>query len=289
MGTSRRRSGKAPRPAHHIARWTPESTVCVPKAVRTCPHWDVTVIAEGDGVTWVGFAQAARTVSVTASAPANTSPAGFPEYSTTGIAPRRRCRVHLRGGVSKIHYGATWRRNWPVFVKRADGHLRWGLTADSQLDAPFVDHLYAIHGQRRPLDRHVCRRGSVPVQGDRRRRANAPAACRRFQCASKRLPASRAFPRVRSSRARCRRQPADGEWHDTPTSSGAGKVIPARTRLSATTSVYPIYYDLVATDGEKPAPRGVVHRITNHILDATATSWPTLTASEPAGAGGRRT
>ena len=31
--------------------------------------------------------------------------------------------------------------------------------------------------------------------------------------------------------------------------------------------VYPIYYDLVADDDEKPALRGGVERITNHILD----------------------
>ena len=62
-------------------------------------------------------------------------------------------------------------------------------------------------------------------------------------------------------------QPADGEWHDTPDKQWRWKGDTSSDEIVGHYFVYPIYYDLVATDGEKPALRGVIDRITNHILD----------------------
>jgi hypothetical protein len=62
-------------------------------------------------------------------------------------------------------------------------------------------------------------------------------------------------------------QPADGEWHDTPDRLWRWKGDTSSDEIVGHYFVYPIYYDLVADESEKPALRGVIERITNHILD----------------------
>jgi hypothetical protein len=62
-------------------------------------------------------------------------------------------------------------------------------------------------------------------------------------------------------------QPRDGEWHDTPDKAWRWKGDTSSDEIVGHFFVYPIYYDLVADESEKPALRSAIERITNHILD----------------------
>jgi hypothetical protein len=62
-------------------------------------------------------------------------------------------------------------------------------------------------------------------------------------------------------------QPQDGEWHDTPDRLWRWKGDTSSDEIVGHYFAYPIYYDLVADEAEKPALRAVIDRITNHILD----------------------
>jgi peptidoglycan/xylan/chitin deacetylase (PgdA/CDA1 family) len=62
-------------------------------------------------------------------------------------------------------------------------------------------------------------------------------------------------------------QPRDGEWHDTPDKAWRWKGDTSSDEIVGQYFVYPLYYELVADDNEKPALRAAIERITNHILD----------------------
>ena len=62
-------------------------------------------------------------------------------------------------------------------------------------------------------------------------------------------------------------QPKDGEWHVTPDGKWSWKGDTSSDEIVGHYFVYPIYYDLVATDDEKKRIKGVVERITSHIVD----------------------
>ena len=245
------------------------------KALPNLPTPEVSVIAEADGVTWVGttrgavrFSDGLRTREYFAGR------RWLPDDRVTGIALEGAAAwIETPGGVAKIDYvPMTLAEKSAAFVKRVqDRHLRWGLTADSQLDVPGD----LSTNRTRSTDNDglwtaMYRRGRVvPFQGDRcRRRARQcqRAACRR-SCASKRSPACPGFPARSFIKPGVDIQPADGEWHDTPDKQWRWKGDTSSDEIVGHYFVYPIYYDLVAADDEKPALRGVIDRITNHILD----------------------
>ncbi len=62
-------------------------------------------------------------------------------------------------------------------------------------------------------------------------------------------------------------QPADGEWHNTPDGQWRWKGDTSSDEIVGHYFVYPIYYDLVADEAEKPKIRAIIDRITSHILD----------------------
>jgi hypothetical protein len=62
-------------------------------------------------------------------------------------------------------------------------------------------------------------------------------------------------------------EPRDGEWHDTPDKAWRWKGDTSSDEIVGHYFVYPIYYDLVAGDDEKPALRAAIERITSHIVD----------------------
>ncbi len=62
-------------------------------------------------------------------------------------------------------------------------------------------------------------------------------------------------------------QPEDGEWHTTADGKWRWKGDTSSDEIVGHYFVYPIYYDLVADEKEKEQIRGVVDRITSHILD----------------------
>ena len=62
-------------------------------------------------------------------------------------------------------------------------------------------------------------------------------------------------------------QPKDGEWHPTPDGKWSWKGDTSSDEIVGHYFVYPIYLDLVATEEEKTRIKGVVERITSHIID----------------------
>ena len=268
----RSRCGKAPRPAHdsHVGRRKARRALEGPsEPAHTGRHRHCRGRRRH-----VGGSHAVRPVSATASAPANTSPAGagFPTIASPALpsmAPPRgsnarrhvedRLRAHDPGGeIGRLRQA----RAGPPSSLGPDGRLAARRAGRS------VHQPHAIDGQRRPLDRHVCRRGSVPVQGDRRRRCPRQRDARHAgDCAPRRDHRIPGFPARSFIKPGVDAQPADGEWHDTPDKQWRWKGDTSSDEIVGHYFVYPIYYDLVATDGEKPALRAVIDRITNHILD----------------------
>jgi hypothetical protein len=61
-------------------------------------------------------------------------------------------------------------------------------------------------------------------------------------------------------------QPKDGEWHDTPDGKWRWKGDTSSDEIVGHYFGYAIYYDLVADEEEKRKIRGVVARMTDHIL-----------------------
>lgn len=62
-------------------------------------------------------------------------------------------------------------------------------------------------------------------------------------------------------------QPRDGEWHNTPDGQWRWKADTSSDEIVGHYFIYPIYYDLIATQEEKIRIRGVITRMTDHILD----------------------
>ncbi|MEP7338529.1 MAG: transcriptional regulator, partial [Acidobacteriota bacterium] len=62
-------------------------------------------------------------------------------------------------------------------------------------------------------------------------------------------------------------QPKDGEWHTTPDGKWRWKGDTSSDEIVGHYFGYAVYYDLVADSAEKEKIRGVVRRMTNHILD----------------------
>ena len=168
--------------------------------------------------------------------------------------------------VAKIDYvPMTLAEKSAAFVKRVqDRHLRWGLTADSQLDVPgdlSTNRTRSTDNDGLWTAMYVAAEAfRFKVTGAADARENAGAACRR-SCASKRSPAFRAFPRGPSSSPASTIQPSDGEWHDTPDKQWRWKGDTSSDEIVGHYFVYPIYYDLVAADGRKA---GVAWRDRSH-------------------------
>jgi len=158
-----------------------------------------------------------------------------------------------------------------LFIERLQArHNRWGLTASSQLRVPGDpstsrtvstdnDGLWTAMYVAAECFRYV-------VTHERDARDNA----RRGMEALLRLESitgipgfpARSFIKVGEDV-----QPSDGEWHDTPDGQWRWKGDTSSDEIVGHYFVYPIYYDLVADETEKPRLRATIERITNHILD----------------------
>ncbi len=62
-------------------------------------------------------------------------------------------------------------------------------------------------------------------------------------------------------------QPKDGEWHDTPDGKWRWKGDTSSDEIVGHYFGYAVYYDLVADEAERQKIRGVVTRMTDHILN----------------------
>ncbi len=244
------------------------------KGLPSLPTPDVTVIAEAGGVTWVGTRRGA--VRFSDGFGTREYFAGgrwLPDDRVTGIALEGTTAwIETPGGVAKIDYvPMTLAEKSAIFVKRVqDRHLRWGLTADSQLEAPgdlSTNRTRSTDNDGLWTAIYVAAEAfRFKVTGAADARDNAKRGMQAIVRLEE-ITGIPGFPARSFIKPGVDIQPADGEWHDTPDKQWRWKADTSSDEIVGHYFVYPIYYDLVAADDEKPALRGVVDRITNHILD----------------------
>ena len=161
-----------------------------------------------------------------------------------------------------------------AFVARVQArHSRWGLTADSRLRVPgdlSSNQMMSTDNDGLWTAMYVAAESfRFKVTGESAARQNA----RQGMNALIRLESitgipgfpARSFIKMRAPGQDV--QPPDGEWHDTPDKQWRWKGDTSSDEIVGHYFVFPIYYELVADEAEKPALRGVIDRITNHILD----------------------
>ncbi len=239
------------------------------------PVAQFTATAESsEGTTWVAtpqgafrFSRAPRVVEYFA------GERWLPDDRVTGIALDGFVTwLETSKGFARIeHRLMTLAEKSRVFIDRIQArHNRWGLTASSELRVP------GETSTSRPVSTDndglwtamyvaaECFRYAVTHERDARENA------RRGMEAILRLESITGipgFPARSFIKAGDDVQPRDGEWHDTPDGQWRWKGDTSSDEIVGHYFVYPIYYDLVADDDEKPRLRAAIERITNHILD----------------------
>jgi len=175
-------------------------------------------------------------------------------------------------GFSRVEYKEmTLAEKSKAFVERVrERHVRHGLTADSMLQTPGDlstnrtvssdnDGLWTQMYVAAEAFRHK-------VTGEADARANArqgfEAMLRLEEITG--IPGfhARSFIKVGDDI-----QPQDGEWHDTADGKWRWKGDTSSDEIVGHYFGYAVYYDLVADEAEKQKIRGVVTRMTDHILN----------------------
>ena len=247
----------------------------VHKAFTPLPHIDVTVLtAAPSSELWVGTRQGA--VRLHRDLRAREYFAGkrwLPDDNVTGIGFEGETTwIETPGGYSRLAYvPMTMVEKSRAFVERVQArHVRWGLTSDSRLQVPGdLSTSQTISSDNDGLwtAMYVAAESfRYKVTGEPDARANA----RQGMNALMRLESITGisgFPARSFIKSGTDVQPTEGEWHDTPDRQWRWKGDTSSDEIVGHYFAYPIYYDLVADDAEKPALRGVIDRITSHILD----------------------
>lgn len=175
-------------------------------------------------------------------------------------------------GFSRIEYKPmTLADKSRVFVERVQKrHNRWGQTADSHLRVPgdlSTNQMVSSDNDGLWTAMYVaaeCFRYKVTGEADARENARVGMqALMRME----EITGIPGFPARSFIKVGVDEQPKDGEWHDTPDKLWRWKGDTSSDEIVGHYFIYPIYYDLVADEAEKPKLRGVIERTTNHILD----------------------
>lgn len=158
-----------------------------------------------------------------------------------------------------------------AFVERIRArHVRWGLTADSQLRVPgdlSTNQMVSSDNDGLWTQMYIAAEAfRYKVTGEADARANArqgfEAMLRLEEITG--IPGfhARSFIKIGEDI-----QPKDGEWHDTPDGKWRWKGDTSSDEIVGHYFGYAVYYDLVADEAEKQKIRGVVTRMTDHILN----------------------
>ena len=197
----------------------------------------------------------------------------LPDDHVTGIAfDDNSTWLETPKGFSRIEYKSmTLADKSKIFVERVQArHNRWGQTAESHLRVAgdlSTNEMVSTDNDGLWTAMYVaaeCFRYKVAGEADARENA------RRGMQAIIRLESISGipgFPARSFIKVGVDAQPGDGEWHDTPDKIWRWKGDTSSDEIVGHYFVYPIYYDLAADEDEKPILRGVIERITNHILD----------------------
>lgn len=239
------------------------------------PNPDVTVITPASAsAVWIGTrAGAVRLSRGYRSREYFAGKRWLPDDDVTGIGVDGQSTwIETRGGYARIaDVPMTLAEKSRAFVARVQArHSRWGLTSDSRLKVPGdLSTSQTVSSDNDGLWTAMfvaAESFRYKVTTDAEARTNA----RQGMKALVRLEAITGisgFPARSFVKVGVDEQPTDGEWHDTPDRVWRWKGDTSSDEIVGHYFVYPIYYDLVADETEKPALRAVVDRITNHILD----------------------
>jgi hypothetical protein len=239
------------------------------------PTTQFTVIAvESSSVTWIGTREGAIRLTRGGETLEYFSGARWlADGHVTGIGfDGNAAWLETPRGFSRVEYTPmTLADKSRAFVSRVQArHNRWGLTADSHLRVPgdlSTNQLVATDNDGLWTAMYVaaeCFRSKVTGEADARQHARVGMqAIMRLEA----ITGIPGFPARSFIKVGVDAQPGDGEWHDTPDKAWRWKGDTSSDEIVGHYFVYPLYYDLVADDEEKPALRATIERITNHILD----------------------
>jgi hypothetical protein len=256
----------------------PQREMALRRTLTPLPTTELTVInVQTPSVTWVGTRQGA--VRLSRDNQVREYFAGLrwlPDDHVTGIGVESNDRnvtwIETPKGFARIEaVSMTLDEKSRVFVDRVQTrHNRWGLTATAHLRVPgdlTTNQMVSSDNDGLWTAMYVvaeCFRYRVTGAADARENA------RRGMQAIVRLEAitgKPGFPARSFIKVGVDAQPGDGEWHDTPDKEWRWKGDTSSDEIVGLYFVYPLYYDLVADEAEKPGLRAVMERITNHILD----------------------
>jgi hypothetical protein len=248
-----------------------------PPAGRIMPHPEVTVVAPGDApVVWVGTRRGAvRYAAADLPAEYFAGLRWLPDDHVTGIgleAGGRVVWIETPQGLSRIEYRPmTLAAKARVFKERVRArHVRHGLTADSRLRVPGdVASSQTVSSDNDGLWTAMylaaeCFRYRVTGESEAREYAREGI---RALMRLEEITGIPGFPARSLIKIGVDEQPRDGEWHTTPDGQWRWKGDTSSDEIVGHYFAYAVYYDLVAEEDEKRAIRGVVGRITAHILD----------------------
>ena len=197
----------------------------------------------------------------------------LPDDRVTGIAFEPDATwLETPKGYARIAYTPmTLAQKSRVFIDRIQArHNRWGLTATSELQVPGDPNTNRTVSSDNDGLWTAMYVAAESFRYAVTREADARANARRGMDAILRLESITGipgFPARSFIRAGEDVQPKDGEWHDTPDGQWRWKGDTSSDEIVGHYFVYPLYYDLVADEAEKPTLRAAIERITNHILD----------------------
>jgi hypothetical protein len=258
----------------------PSAELTLRRVVTNLPVSQLTVLAaESNAVTWLGTPQGAIRLSVDARAGGTLVKEYFagrrwlPDDRVVGIGfDNQAVWLETPKGFAKIEWKPmTLAEKSRVFVERVQArHVRWGLTADSRLrEAGNVKTNQMVSTDNDGLWTAMY----VAAESFRYAVTKAPDARANARTGMQALMRLEAITGIPGFPARSfikkgeDEQPSDGEWHDTKDGVWRWKGDTSSDEIVGHYFAYPIYHDLVADDDEKVALRGVIDRITNHILD----------------------
>src|SRR5215510_7165471 len=251
--------------------------------IRHLPHIGIKVIApRGHGSYWIGTVKGV----IHYARPDHRFPGSveyfcgkrwLPDDEVTGIGfedggEAEVVWVETPKGYSRIEYKPmTLAEKSKAFVERIRArHVRHGMTTDSILETPgdlSTNRTVSSDNDGLWTQMYIAAEAfRYKVTGEADARANArqgfEAMLRLEEITG--IPGfhARSFIKIGEDI-----QPKDGEWHDTPDGKWRWKGDTSSDEIVGHYFGYAVYYDLVADDAEKQKIRGVVTRMTDHILN----------------------
>lgn len=245
------------------------------------PIGEVTVIAEESSFFWFGTKHGAIRYNNLAGGSVSyySGKRWLPDDNVTGfgfegddLVNRYTVWVETLKGYSRIEFKmTTLAEKSKAFVERIQKrHVRWGMTSDSHLKIPgdlSSNQMISSDNDGLWTQMYIAAeafRYSVTKEADARANAKQgfEAMLRLEEITGISGFHARSIIKIGEDI-----QPKDGEWHDTLDGKWRWKGDTSSDEIVGHYFGYAVYYDLVADEAEKEKIRGVVRRMTNHILD----------------------